>query len=427
MTEQSTASNDKSPSYSEEQSTQWLAWLAYQMQQHDQAVFQIESIQPSWLVVSSDILIHLQARLFLWGALAGLIFGLTNGLYLGAMGGLGEWLVRTLISQLGIGLSGGIFAVICLIFSMKIQPLDKLLLFISRDHSSLDSAIQRSQIFEASLFGLNFLLIYILYNLFFTILNLISTGTINAVHIAVISDGLYYAVMFSLFYIFRISSRENGRQIQTVESLHWTWQSVIENRKSNLLLGMAFGLSISVYQAILFFASNASTEQFSDLVLFGLNFSIVGGLLAMIIGGFQPGPEEYRAYPNQSIWLTIRSLTKIGLMIALILGVQLWWRSGTLVGAILASSVAGISIALWYGGLDVLEHSIIRLIIARRGHAPLNYAKFLDYAANELNFLQKVGGGYVFIHRYMLEHFAEIAIEEGYVEQGFVEEGDVAE
>jgi hypothetical protein len=32
--------------------------------------------------------------------------------------------------------------------------------------------------------------------------------------------------------------------------------------------------------------------------------------------------------------------------------------------------------------------------------------RFLDYAAKDLNFLQKVGGGYIFIHRMLLEHFA---------------------
>ncbi len=40
------------------------------------------------------------------------------------------------------------------------------------------------------------------------------------------------------------------------------------------------------------------------------------------------------------------------------------------------------------------------------GHTPLDYVRFLDYAAKDLNFLQKVGGGYIFIHRILLEHFA---------------------
>ncbi len=79
-------------------------------------------------------------------------------------------------------------------------------------------------------------------------------------------------------------------------------------------------------------------------------------------------------------------------------------------GAVISLIIGG-----WYGGLDAIEHGIVRRILAWRGHAPLNYAHFLDYAAEELNFLQKVGGGYIFIHRYLLEHFAEMAEEKGLV------------
>ena len=44
---------------------------------------------------------------------------------------------------------------------------------------------------------------------------------------------------------------------------------------------------------------------------------------------------------------------------------------------------------------------------------PWNYARFLDYAT-ALIFLRKVGGGYIFVHRLIMEHFAgldEQAIE----------------
>jgi hypothetical protein len=34
-----------------------------------------------------------------------------------------------------------------------------------------------------------------------------------------------------------------------------------------------------------------------------------------------------------------------------------------------------------------------------------NYARFLGYCCDRI-FLQKVGGGYIFIHRLLLEHFA---------------------
>ena len=46
------------------------------------------------------------------------------------------------------------------------------------------------------------------------------------------------------------------------------------------------------------------------------------------------------------------------------------------------------------------------------GYLPWKLVPFLDYAAEDLGFLQKVGGGYMFIHRYLLEHFAAMG-EEG--------------
>jgi hypothetical protein len=47
----------------------------------------------------------------------------------------------------------------------------------------------------------------------------------------------------------------------------------------------------------------------------------------------------------------------------------------------------------------------------RNGSAPLNYVRFLDDAADHI-FLRKVGGGYIFVHRLLLEYFASLEPEE---------------
>jgi hypothetical protein len=62
---------------------------------------------------------------------------------------------------------------------------------------------------------------------------------------------------------------------------------------------------------------------------------------------------------------------------------------------------------VFYGGLDFIQHYTLRLILVIQGHTPRNYAGFLDYTVDRI-FLQKVGGGYRFIHRLLLEHFAEM-------------------
>ena len=61
--------------------------------------------------------------------------------------------------------------------------------------------------------------------------------------------------------------------------------------------------------------------------------------------------------------------------------------------------------AIRCGGLACIQHGLGRYLLFRNGVVPWNYAQFLDHAADRI-LLRKVGGGYIFIHRLLLEHFA---------------------
>ena len=67
----------------------------------------------------------------------------------------------------------------------------------------------------------------------------------------------------------------------------------------------------------------------------------------------------------------------------------------------------GLPIGLRYGGGACLHHYALRLVLWYNNFAPLHYIRFLDYAAARI-FLRKVGGGYVFVHRLLLEYFAAL-------------------
>ena len=54
---------------------------------------------------------------------------------------------------------------------------------------------------------------------------------------------------------------------------------------------------------------------------------------------------------------------------------------------------------------DVISHFSLRFIVYSRGYSPLKLGHFLD-SCTKLVFLRKVGAGYIFIHRMLLEHFA---------------------
>ncbi|MHC1574848.1 MAG: NACHT domain-containing protein [Candidatus Methanogasteraceae archaeon] len=71
----------------------------------------------------------------------------------------------------------------------------------------------------------------------------------------------------------------------------------------------------------------------------------------------------------------------------------------------------GLLFGLLFGGLACIQHVFLRIMLWRNGSAPLNYVRFLDCAADRI-FLRKVGGGYIFVHRLLLEYFASLEPEE---------------
>jgi predicted NACHT family NTPase len=67
----------------------------------------------------------------------------------------------------------------------------------------------------------------------------------------------------------------------------------------------------------------------------------------------------------------------------------------------------GLIVGLKYGGAACIQHFALRLTLHKKGRSPWNYEKFLDFASDHL-LMKKVGGGYVFFHRMLLEHFAQM-------------------
>ena len=55
----------------------------------------------------------------------------------------------------------------------------------------------------------------------------------------------------------------------------------------------------------------------------------------------------------------------------------------------------------------MIKHYALRLILWLNGYTPFNFIKFLDHCA-KLILLKKVGGGYIFIHRMLLDYFADL-------------------
>jgi len=86
-----------------------------------------------------------------------------------------------------------------------------------------------------------------------------------------------------------------------------------------------------------------------------------------------------------------------------------WWYAiilGLAEGALFGLFI-GLSVGLKVGGLSCCRHLLLRLLLISNGSIPRKYPAFLKEAARHV-FLRRVGGGYVFIHRMLMDYFAEL-------------------
>ncbi|NEP26674.1 AAA-like domain-containing protein [Moorena sp. SIO3I6] len=183
------------------------------------------------------------------------------------------------------------------------------------------------------------------------------------------------------------------KEIKPVESLDWS-RITLENalnfneiikRIGRLSVGLSVGLALAP--------------------VFGLFFGLVFGLFFGLIGGLFGSNLELKAAPNQGIFRSAFNAVTLGLFSGLIFGLigeLIAGLDGGLISALISTLLMSM---LSNAGIACIQHLVLRIILFRSGYIPWNYARFLDYATDRI-FLQKVGGGYMFVHRVLLEHFA---------------------
>ena len=199
------------------------------------------------------------------------------------------------------------------------------------------------------------------------------------------------------------------RQHQTVFFLEQLQPGGRADRGRRLLYQLVFGLVGGLLLGLV-----------SGLV-YGLLDGLVGGLLVGLVSGLVAGLvyglsinqlDELR--PNQGIWRSARNGLVSGLVNGLVIGLVVGLINGLLSGlsaGLLSGLSTVLSVGLFYGllyGLGAFfQHFALRIFLWRAGSLPRNVVAFLDEAAERL-LLRKVGRGYIFMHRLLLDYFASL-------------------
>lgn len=175
-----------------------------------------------------------------------------------------------------------------------------------------------------------------------------------------------------------------------------------------MLGGLTFAVSFGLANAIAF-QTMWGVRQVGSL---GIFFGLLIGLLLGIASRTDVHVLETKSAMPHNLYRQSFRAGMIGLACSVASGLFLvlfWLSYEELLPIIVFCLLTGVVAYLVSGGIAVLQHLVLRLILTRAGDAPWNYTHFLDYCAERI-FLRKVGGGYIFVHRLLMDYFA--ALEE---------------
>jgi NACHT domain len=189
--------------------------------------------------------------------------------------------------------------------------------------------------------------------------------------------------------------------IKTFETMEWSWQEAKNG----------FYRRIFPVSTIMMFFAYIYRDIFSLLGRHSLvHIIFFYAIIFLLVSGFKGSEIQQSKKSNQGIFSSAQNAATIGVFIfsvcelSIAISISQSWLGSGLIGGLFGAIIGG--------GAACIQHFSLRLLLYHKKYAPWNYARFLDYATDRL-FLQKVGGGYIFVHRMLLEHFAEMSIEQG--------------
>ena len=246
------------------------------------------------------------------------------------------------------------------------------------------------------------------------------TGMVAAV------GGLIVGILFTI-----------GRKDNTIEMtgrLTWSWRyfgknffsafgtGALRGAIAGLILGLFLYIVPSLRKRLLIQGIGLNIAL--DELLIVSACALIGGLVGAISMGLRNNVPELTTIPNEGIkrslitgfkrglgWAVV-SWVIGGLFCLLVFKMENWFFLGMILGL-----TVGLPMGAFRGVMASLRHYTLRFLLYLYGYTPWNISAFLNYAVDELNLMQRVGGGYIFIHRMLLEHFAAMEAEESPAQQ----------
>jgi hypothetical protein len=218
-------------------------------------------------------------------------------------------------------------------------------------------------------------------------------------------------------------------EIKPVDRSEWNFQTVKENSLKALFLSpLAFLIGficsflegrglVELYEKG--FERVTKVNSISDLVL-GMIYTIIITVVIIMLYSVTVGKSSSnvkKIKPNQGIWTSSYNCGVTGFRVFLVASVIFWLLGVTIQQhPLMLATRYGIGYGLMAGmlyaigcnsGRACIRHFTLRSILFFARGTPWNYAKFLNVAVDNLEFLQRAGGKFLFINRDLRDIFLD--------------------
>ena len=357
-----------------------LCWLAQNMAKHNQTVFLVERIQPSWLPTQSWQWIYL----FLTRIAVGLIVGLFSWLLALLANVHLDGLKLNVIQEVGhfLGIANvyknpGAHLFLYAILGCFVAIIDGI--FFERHQNK---AVVSSK--EGITHGITVCVVVMLL-----------LGGLTMPYDPA-SLALFGGLVAGLFFVLVFGYWDHGQsfrnEIRTMDILSWSWATAARGTLIGCLLGLLVGGIIG----------------FAFAPYWGGMFTLSIVVAFFFLGGIQSERIEANSYPNQAIWLTARNSLIVSIAASLISGLLFGFLLTHLQSGLFVSGAVFLAAWALFGGADLLKYLCVRGLLWINGRIPWNFIQVLDDASSRV-LLHKVGGGYLFMHRSLQTYFYNLS------------------
>ncbi len=408
--------------YTPQQTIRWLSWLARRMMQHQQTEFFLEELQPTWLQTKKQRMLYDWSVKFfvliLWLAF------FTTSINFGK--------IRTDYSN--IDSINWLF--------------DALLLWIFPAWCFLLSNILALKLPKV----VNIIVVWIFTSLLFLADGYFFQDKLDAsllINLIVCFGGVGFITLPDLLLWGTLGIVLSDRNKIDIHPMLWNWKRGVRRFGLGIGIGIIFVTGFVGLLDLIFIVINPNTTSITmrtmwSIILFIIICWPICLILIIVLGLIKPEAIQEKSVPNQGIrragkiavfWVIVsvgvstiminlypmfllntfpnnfeRGLGSLFLLssgVAIPLeGLSEWLRFCVISGKNNLVRL-GLPIGLSTGGGACIQHFTLHRILHSKGYLPWKLVSFLDYAAERI-FLRKIGGGYIFVHRMLMEYFVSL-------------------